>query len=519
MPDEIFELAGSALPTELPGGAVIVAPGLVGIGTYLGRRGRGDVRAATQERNDFDVAIEEAGLEDRHTITLEAPTPTVAARGRTRGGGAELQDNEVLLEVPSASDEFQYAIYQDEDGVVTFHFPTEVAANKSLTTRSATREKVFLYRVELRPVVGGPPQQGVTRGIIGTLAKKLLKVVVGKITDYGAQYAAYGLVWAWEKNWRSFEGFHGGTTEDLLADRPLAFTDWKSLDKQRSLLFIHGTTSSTSGAFAKLNKFADVSAQIYAAYGGRVVGFNHHTLTKTVVENVVDFYAQLAQFPGTYEFDVVTHSRGGLVARTLKELTPAEISSFAGNEWRVPTGVTVNIRRVVFVATPNNGTDLADANNIPGKLDRLATIVSLLPDSGTTIALGAVFSWAGTVAQGVFKGLPGLRDQSPGSDLLKALNTPVAAGANPSADYFALQSNYTPSGGLAKAILNAGVDRLFGKKQNDLIVPTLGVSEIDAAMLDDNRVKYFGQKDKDNVSHTDFFSRAETWKHILAHMP
>jgi hypothetical protein len=117
-----------------------------------------------------------------------------------------------------------------------------------------------------------------------------------------------------------------------------------------------------------------------------------------------------------------------------------------------------------------------------------------------------------TVAQGVFKGLPGLRDQSPGSDLLKALNTPVATGFNPSVDYFALQSNYTPSGGLAKAILNAGVDRLFGEKQNDLIVPTLGVSE-------ENRGKYFGQKEEDNVSHTDFFSRAETWKHILAHMP
>ncbi len=63
------------------------------------------------------------------------------------------------------------------------------------------------------------------------------------------------------------------------------------------------------------------------------------------------------------------------------------------------------------------------------------------------------------------------------------------------------------------------MDRLFGEKQNDLIVPTLGVSEIDAAVLDENRVKYFGQNEKDNVPHTGFFSRAETWKHILAHMP
>lgn len=519
MPDEIFELSGSTLPTELPGGMVILAPGLIGTGTYLGRRGRGELRAATQERDDFDHAILEASLEDRHTITLEAQTPAIPDRRQSRGEETELKSNELLLEVPSALDEFQYAIYQDEDGVVTFHFPIEVAANRSLTTRAATREKVFRYRLELRPVVGGGPQQGVTRGIIGRLTKKLLKVVVGKITDYGAQYATYGLVWAWEKNWRSFEGFHGGHLQDLLANHPTAFTDWKSLNRQRSLLFIHGTTSSTSGAFSKLSNFRDIADKFYSAYGGRVIGFNHHTLTKTVVDNAVDFYAQLAQFPGTYEFDVVTHSRGGLVARTLKELSPSQIGSLAGREWALPTGVIVNIRKVVFVATPNNGTDLADPTNIPAKLDRLATIVSLLPDSGATIALGAVFSWAGTVAQGVLKGLPGFRDQSPDSDLLRALNAPATSGADPRFDYYAVQSNYTPSGGLAKGILNAEVDRLFGEKQNDLVVPTLGVSQIDSSALDDNRVKYFGQNGKDNVPHTDFFSRAETWNHILAHMP
>jgi pimeloyl-ACP methyl ester carboxylesterase len=518
MPDEIFELSGSSLPTELPGGAVIIAPGLVGSGTYLGTRSHGEVRGATQERNDFDVAILQAGLEDRHTITLEAPTPVVAVRGQSRGGEAELQDDEVLLEVPSAFDEFQFAIYQDEDGVVTFHFPAEVEAGKSLTTRAATREKVFRYRVRLRPVVGGG-QLVVTRGIIGQLAKKLLKVVVGKVTDYGAQYAAYGLVWAWEKQWRSFEGFHGGQPQDLLADRPTAFTNWKSLDKQRSLLFIHGTTSSTSGAFRKLNNFADVAQKLYATYGGRVIGFNHHTLTKTVVENVFDFYAQLAQFSGTYEFDVVTHSRGGLVARTLKELTPSEVVALAGGTWELPTGVKVHIRKVVFVATPNNGTDLAEPSNIPAKLDRLATIVSLLPDSGPTIALGAVLSWAGTVAQGFLKGLPGLCDQCPQSDLVKALNQPAASGTDPSLDYFAVQSSYTPSGGLAKAILNAEVDHLFGEKQNDLVVPTLGVSLINSSVLSEGRVQYFGRDGKDNVAHTDFFSRSETWNHILGNIP
>jgi hypothetical protein len=510
VPDETFGMSGSSNPTELPNGIVIVAPGLLGIGTYLGKRARGEVRAATRERDDFDRAILEAGLEDRHTITLEAPTPAITAESQSLrgGGGAELKDNELLLEVPSGPDEFQYVIYQDEDGVVTFHFPNEVAVNKSFATRAATRERVFQYRLELRPVVG--PTQGVTRGIMGTVSRKLLKVVVGKLTDYGAQYAAYGLVWEWEKSWRAFAGFHGGQLHDLLGGHPTSFSDWKLLDKQRSLLFIHGTTSSTAGAFRKLSDFADLARKLYSAYDGRVIGFNHHTLTKTVVENALDFYEQLAGFPGTYEFDVVS---------TLKELPPSEIARLAGKQWVLPNGVIVNIRKVVFVGTPNNGTDLADPDNIPAKLNRLATIISLLPDSGTTIALGAVFSWAGTVAQGVLKGLPGLQDQAPDSDLLVALNAAAVTGSDPRLDYYAVQSSYTPSGGLAKAIMTAEVDNLFGKKLNDLVVPTLGVSNIDASGLAEDRVKYFGQNGKDNVSHTDFFSRSETWNHILAHLP
>jgi hypothetical protein len=519
MPDEIFELSGTALATELPGGVMILAPGLIGTGSYSGRRVRGEVRAATQERSDFDAAIFEANLEDRHTITIEAPTPTVLPGIQARGGDAVLQDNEVLLEVPSGLNEFQYAVYQDEDGVVTFHFPTEIATSQSLATRAATREKVFRYRLELRPVIGTDRERRVTRGVVGLLAKKVLKVLVGRTIDVGTQYGAFGLVWAWEKKWRSFEGFHAGRPQDLLADSPTAFTDWKSVNGQRCLLFIHGTTSSTSGAFGNLSHFTDVVDKLYARYQKRVLGFNHHTLTKTVVENVVDFYSQLAHFPGTYEFDVVTHSRGGLVARALKELSQSEIGSLAGRDCTFPAGVKVNIKKVVFVGTPNNGTDLADPTNIPAKLDRLATVVSLLPDSGTTISLGAVLACAGTVAQGVLKGLPGLQDQSPGSDLLKALNEPVTAAADPRLDYYAIQSNYTPSGGLAKAILDGEVDRLFSKKQNDLIVPTLGVSEIDSSVLSENRVKYFGQDGGDNVSHTDFFSRSETWEHILANIP
>jgi hypothetical protein len=133
-----------------------------------------------------------------------------------------------------------------------------------------------------------------------------------------------------------------------------------------------------------------------------------------------------------------------------------------------------------------------------------------------------VLSWAAFIAEAGFKSLPGLVDQCPGSDLLLALNHPSpSTGMSPTNDYFAIQSNYSPADdtSLGKAILdhtaNAAVDFLFHNDQNDLIVPTLGVSNIDSGVLDSKRVKYFGQVQKDNVAHTRFFQRQDTWDHAL----
>ncbi len=147
---------------------------------------------------------------------------------------------------------------------------------------------------------------------------------MGPLTVTGiAGDAVYAAAKLWEDHYRP-EGFIGGANSgQLLADPATPFTDWASLQGRKSLLFVHGTISSTAGAFIGMQQFRAAAASLYAAYGNRVIGFNHHTLTKSVPQNAVDFFTGMQ--PGNCQFDVISHSRGGLLSRGLKELTQAEL--------------------------------------------------------------------------------------------------------------------------------------------------------------------------------------------------
>ncbi len=521
MPDEIIDINRNVRPIEIRGtGIVFRAPGLVGRVFYRGLQTEGDVRtAATRAEPDpLDVGLAEVGGLEVHQLEIAAPTPTVTRAENTRAGEGDVQLDEFEANFPANDGEYSFVIYRDEDGVTSIHFPSLAAPGETLTTRAAGQEQIFRYRLQLRPALGFQPRDADVRG--WGLLHKVIKFVVGKISIRPAGLAIYGAVWTWESKARSFQGFHGGPDLNaLLAEQPVSFTDWKSLENQRSLLFIHGTTSTTDGAFAALKGFDAIVKQLYSAYENRVIGFNHHTLTKRVARNVIEFYDQFPKGSGPYRFDVICHSRGGLVARGIKELSPLEIVRLTGEDaWKPP--VEVIIDRIAFVGTPNNGTDLANPNNIPKCLNRLANIATLIPGAGLSIA--GVLSWAAFIAEAGFKSLPGLVDQCPGSDLLLALNHPSpSTSVSPTNDYFAIQSNYSPAEdtSLGKAILDhagtAVVDFLFRNDRNDLIVPTLGVSRIDEGQLDSKRVKYFGQVQKDNVAHTRFFERQDTWDHAV----
>jgi pimeloyl-ACP methyl ester carboxylesterase len=504
---EIFDLEGRRVPIELPeAGITLLAPGLLGRGSYEGKRELGRVRALTREKTLLDEALAETELEDRHSIILEAPTPTPTA---ARSSGSEIPDDEIELRVESSEATVQFVVYADEDGVLSLHFPERRMGAEKAPGRAARGSRIDFYRIRLRRAGGN---SGGSRGIIGAAAHKLIKIIVGKALEGAARLGEFAAVRLWERKARSDQGFHSGDVSRFLSLPPLRFSDWQVLSDKRSLLFIHGTTSTTWGAFDGIKGFPAYAAHLWNKYEGRVLGFDHHTLTKKVAENVIDFYEGITS-PGTYEFDVVAHSRGGLVARAIAEMSDEDISVSAGRTWSRPKDVNVKFRRIVFVGTPNNGTDLADPKNLPTTLDRLANAVHLLPDAPLTIALGAILAAAAYVSETGLTAIPGLVEQAPGSQLLRTLNV-VRTPRIDSAFYRGIEAEFRPTGGIGKALLNKGLDRAFHEQANDIVVPTLGVSLIGSSGLPEGRVKKFSHDD--GVYHTSFFSKSATWEFICS---
>jgi hypothetical protein len=121
------------------------------------------------------------------------------------------------------------------------------------------------------------------------------------------------------------------------------------------LLFVHGTFSSTVGSYGVLTSTAQGRRLLAAAAGSydAVIGFDHRTLSRDPLENAIDLHARLTalHLPFVPSIDIVSYSRGALVARSLIEyLLPS-------STW------SVNIGKVVFVGATNAGTQLAEPDN------------------------------------------------------------------------------------------------------------------------------------------------------------
>ena len=491
---EEFTLHADIQPIQLESGLTLIAPGLVGEGVWHSQLEVDQSRAFTNQKGNWDEAVAEAGLEDRHTLAIKATLQGVEG-GEARSSG-DVPNDELLLQVPLGNQEKAFVVYKDQMGIMSFHY-SESVRGPDLPSQGAFAARQEQFRIKLRP--GQPVASGADRGLFGDVTSKIIKVVILKAFPNQTGKFAARRVKAWEDKYRQFQGFHGGGWQELLNNCPQRFSDFEAIKGKPSLLFLHGTTSSTFGAFGSLVSFPTLLERLYSAYGGRVVGFNHHTLNTGVAQNVRDFYDALSEAPGEYVFDIICHSRGGVVARALTLLPDALFASYFGSPWQRPANVKIKIRRIVFVATPNAGTHLAIPAKIPGFVERLINVVNMLPDSAATIATGALLSIAASVAEVTLPLLQGLADQAPNSDLLHALNSIQAP------EYFAFQASFEPSESVFNALKNVTADKLFDELKNDLVVPTEGVSNCAAFKLSSEQVIAFGRGD--GVYHTNFFSQ------------
>lgn len=459
------QLTGSPQAIALDKGYSIRAPGLRGTAVLSRPRTAAD-RARSRSGEDgtsaLDAALANANVTEVRQIELFLqPTSGAEATRALRS----LDGQEMLeLQVPDLGAETgQLVLACDETGVLTWHLPLDEQQHiQPPATRGSGQVKRFRIPAT-RPHPAGADESA-QRSLIGVIGKKLLKVlvypvldpVVGKISEVFAE--------RWEEKKRPYglRDFAPHNFRDAVGPE-IAGDDWPRLASGRALLFIHGTFSTAHSAFSQI---PDASfAELHRRYGGRVFAFNHYSLSHDPRRNIEWLLAQVPD-GRSLEVDIVCHSRGGLVARTL-----AQSPSVFGLDMS-----RVKVRRVVFAGVPNNGTPLTQPDHMVHMLDRFSTALNLFPTGPVTETLEAILSVVKVIGHGALDGLDGLAAMCPGGTFLNALNVGQEDGSN----YYAIAADYEPVDGGLKALLTGSVtdavmDRVFEQVPNDLVVPQPGV--------------------------------------------
>ncbi len=454
----------------------------------------------------FEAALSELGIVEQETIELEA----VALRP-----GAD--DSVVLSPARARTDTApRVVMYQDESGGVSWHFealaaPTSRPRPGLRAAGGSPRFVIPLRSSATRTALrGGVPRRSL-RGPFTKIGRKIFKVFVlpalsamledpvrwmGEIVE---QRCRRNLVW--------------GVTADNYRQPPqTAFDDWPSLRAGPVLLLVHGIFSSVEGMLGGLPRDAMEAWQ--QRYANRVIGFNHLTVSASPEDNARCFLDTVAQaLPGQrLTFDIVCHSRGGIVSRTLAE---------RGEQLRAGHGC--EFRSVYFAGTPNAGSPLGDADHMIDMIDLFTNCLTNLPDGPTAYSLEVILGLVTLVGHAGARALPGIAALgTQGSYITNILNR---ASATVPTLYGATAANYEPAPGrengwLLDRIGNPAMDRIFTvdghRMANDLVVPQRGVFGANGHPAFPIADPLVFEAD-DGVWHTAFFSQPRVLEHIDAH--
>lgn len=466
------ELRGGFDRIDLGGGYTLVAPGLRGRAESV-RNVAADVRAAERSTPLLDEVLSRVEMSGVRTIDITATTTRIPAADANRDLRDPRGDDAMLLEVPDlGADRGQVVLSVDEAGAITWHFPlADDGEIQSPANRGAGGKKRFLIR---RNVPSAPPPERVgDRALFGAIGRKLLKVIVYPVTDVLLNKPARAIAEHWEAANRAYglRDFSPANYQEPAAapgapDRFALDGDAvRRLSAGRALLFIHGTFSTAHGAFHDIP--SDLMATLHTRYGGRVFAFNHFSLSHDPKQNVEWLMQQLGALApdASLDVDIVCHSRGGLVTRTLDEGSGA---------FGIDTG-RVRVHRVVFAGVPNKGTLLADPDHMVEMIDRLTTGLNLVPPGGVADILEGILIAVKIIGHGALKALSGLASMHPDGNFLQSLNRD----GRRDPEYFAISANYEPVDTGLRAIVSRAadtvVDRVFQNAENDLVVPEEGV--------------------------------------------
>lgn len=452
--------AGRTIPL---GDLGLRTPGFGGTADSLGgaagpaaprRRTRGRpaaIRDAGGTSRAFEDALDRAGMETTHVVDLRAtPVSGMAAgvpRGRAIGGQIDSFELDVPLPRPGWE---QVVLSVDDRGVTTWSFAPPVEG-KGRTRRAATTRTFVIRRSE-----GGPAEPGrASRSLFGVVGKQVLKVIAVPIAGVLGE-GVRSFLEQWERTHQRDYGIRDYLPEHYQVEAPYFDDDaarWAQLATGRTLLFVHGTFSRAHGAFNELP--AETIGALRTLYDGRVIAFDHRTISDDPAENI-DWLLRKIPDGLTLDLDIVCHSRGGLVARSLTE----RIAPMPGSR-------RIRVHRTALVGATNSGTILADVGHWNDLVDTLSTVLNTLGFvAADTVDL--VLAFVRQIVVNAYPKLRGLACMVPGGPFLADLNS-RPRGRN---QYLVVASDYSPLDGQLTSYFRDFVrDQLFSQKPNDSMVP------------------------------------------------
>jgi hypothetical protein len=407
------------------------------------------------------------------------------------------------------------ALLLETDGVYSWRSPDAPVT----TTRTRTANGQVARFTLSRPSVAAG-----TRGVV---VDWLLDKATGAIRAYAFRFLARSAVGAFTSIYEKrsvrpglirIAGFNASkwVTGNSQPDLPQAAP-------AKILLMLHGTFSSTAGSFGALTGHPAGRSFLASAYDeyDAVLGYDHSTLADEPEKNAADILAAIAPLPKGSKLDVVSFSRGGLVARILLEqLLPA-------------SNLNLTPEKVVFIGCTNGGTHLAEPKNLEAAIDVYTNIIAagarvlaLIPPLAAT---GAAISTGMDVVAGLVRyiaeaaiedrAVPGLAAMQPGGTVLEALNG--ATGTLAMMEYFAITSSFEPDDNtpgftksLKQFVVDRVVDRIFANQQNDLVVDTSSMAEFGKRnALEKDRYDY---GDTPEVYHTIYFAQQKVAEKLSA---
>ncbi|MFF2084055.1 esterase/lipase family protein [Nocardia sp. NPDC058176] len=481
MPEET-SLDPSGSPVEIRGSTTLRTPGLIGRARVSGDAGV----AAAALWPGFEESLRRNEIEAELAIEIhDARELTPAAGSRGTGGADDIEVRAADLGPGWA----QVLLYQSEDGALSWHFPERVVGSQ---TRSGAGEVTFrVPKAVVPPTPGDVPG---SRGLAGAIGVKLLEIFAFRLVRTAAGWVGARFAEALEKQYRPHRP-RSFTPDDFNTPRTaeLETEQLRRLGAGRALLVVHGTLSTTHTAFGRLP--VETVRTLDAAYGGRMLAFDHPTASRTPEQNIRWFTDYLRARGAALDVDVLCHSRGGLIARMA-----CERPDLAG------TTDVLRVGSVVLVGTPNAGTALADVERLEQLVNRFTALLRLLPDNAVTDVLDIVLALVKQIAVGVSDGVDGLTSMNPRGEFLTRTLT---GSASTTARYFAAAANYDPPSGssLSRIVGDGAVDFVFGREDNDLVVPTVGaLAESGLSLPIQERLRF---DIAHAVDHFGYFARPE----------